>query len=169
MRYGLSFVLVLWPASLACQPATDRHDFSVDASLAEMAVLNTATMLTPKSQIGTGRRGINPRYIATGIERPDLAGTAVRDASRNAQIVRAGFVVREPEEVCSAGGCVLNDLRAYISMSDPRIDGDHATVTLSILTATDRPNALQEELLVVQLTRSAGTWRVSSLRRSPSI
>jgi hypothetical protein len=99
-----------------------------------------------------------PSVRATGPERPRLRSDGIATA--------IGGVVRRQSELhnCPAGvsTCRLSGVSAFLTLSEPSISGDSATVTATIIQNTPSSREPTDyETVLLTLKRDGGRWTVT--------
>lgn len=113
-----------------------------------------------RSHAGSLDVAINPRLVVEGTAPGVAAG--LRDTAKTVALVRLLGVKALPRnEVisCVQRRCEMRGAGVYLSLSEPRVDGANATVTVT-LDAVGRPGRLYYETIHLTLIREGQGWKV---------
>jgi hypothetical protein len=170
MKRSLAFLFVGLAAQLGAQTPTVRasnDSIRPDSAivlaverLALRAALDWGTFNPPKKIV------IHPNVVLQGMV-PDIKASEQRLPWRNEALVAffgATSKVRDSIVVCGgpAVTCSMSDADVFATLSEPRINGRVAAVTVSLERKTQR--GVQLVPLVVDMAGDGTTWVVSRVR-----
>lgn len=146
---------------LGCATTLSAQSPTDDVTGVAKAAIRGALTFMPRTDDGRVVRALNPRFVAADKANPDLDVGPERDSASTAAIAASiGAVVQDPKAICGASGCSLGELAGYVSLSEPTIRGDWATISVSVLTPNPRPNAVFYESYRFGVARQHGEWHV---------
>jgi hypothetical protein len=148
--------------SLAAQEAP-----STVSNLERLAVRAALDRTVGSARVGL-RIVIDPMIVRSN-DAPGYRSVAVRDSSRNSYLTRAfqaRSLPRDSVVTCNPRPCQIRDADVLVTLSEPTITGDSATVTVTTQTPAHRMHnvglltEVQYRTINVRFAKRGASWQV---------
>ena len=147
---------------------------SLDAQTGEFGAIERIALRAGLAEFRSKPRdlriSINPVMVAHGAA-PGVSGTVRRPDNRTLALAREfggssrerASVISCPDIASEVPRCQLVDANVYVSLSDVKVDGSVASVTITFETIDK--HGLQYETLQLNLRMVRGSWRVENVEQ----